>query len=271
MTIHSSAVIHPSSKIGSNVTIGPFVVIGPDTVIGDNCQIISNAVIEYTELGSGCVVFPQASLGFAPQHLLYKNEKTKLVIGSNCTFREGVTVHRGTTLDKGITQVGDNGYFMALAHIAHDCVISNDVIMANGAQLAGHVEIADRVFISALAGLHQRIRVGRCAIISGGAMVPVDVTPFAMIQGDRAILRGLNLVGMKRAGLDHETIRLIKDAYKVVFYSGLVLAEALKSPALNIENPQIKELKNFLSTPKRGFVRPESKVAFDDSEKEVLA
>ncbi len=269
MSIHPSAVIDPSSRIGDNVTIGPFVVIGPQCVIGDNCRIISNAVVEYTELGVGCIIYPQASLGLPPQHLGYKDEKTKLVVGKNCTFREGVTVHRGTAQDKSVTRIGNNGYFMALSHIAHDCVVGNDVIMANGAQLAGHVEVGDRVFVSALSGIHQRVRIGSFAMISGGAMVPVDVTPFATIQGDRAILRGLNLVGMKRGGLDRDTIRLIKEAYRVVFYSGFILAEALKEKALHVDNPQVKILRDFLTAPGRGFIRPLSS-STKGSEEEVL-
>jgi UDP-N-acetylglucosamine acyltransferase len=255
-TIHSSAIIDPSAKLGKNISIGPFVVIGPHVEIGDDTKIISHVAIEYTSLGKNCVVYPQASLGFAPQHLKYKNETTKLQVGDNCTFREGVTAHRGTPLDKSITIIGNNGYFMALSHIAHDCVIGNNVIMANSAQLGGHVKVADNSFISASVGVHQFVRIGMGTIISGGAMVSQDVAPFCIAQGDRANLYGLNLVGLKRTGVDRNTIKALKEAYQAMFLKGLTIDEALQNPSLNLNNSHVKIFREFFLEPKRGYIRP---------------
>lgn len=260
MPIHPSVIVHPTARLGNNVSIGPYVVIGPDTVIGDNCQIHSNVTIEYTEMGEGCIVYPHASLGFAPQSLSYKNEKTKLVIGSHSTFREGFTAHRGTIQDKGVTRIGSNCFLMAGSHVAHDCVLGDNVIFANNVLLAGHVEIGDGVFISGLAAIHQRVRVGRLALLSGGSMTVQDVAPFAIIQGDRSVLRGMNKIGMKRAGIDRESMKLIKDAYKIIFYSGLTLSEALKDPLFLENNPHLNELKRFLANSTRGLTRPASSV-----------
>lgn len=266
MSIHSTAIIHPGTKIGQDVQIDAYAVIGPDVVIGDRCRIWSHTTIEYTTLGNDCEVFPQASLGLAPQHLGYKGEKTKLLVGSHCVFREGVTVHRGTPIDKSITTIGDHGYFMALSHIAHDCRIGNRVIMANGAQLAGHVSVGDSCFISTTVGVHQHVRIGRGALVSGGAMVPLDVAPFTIAQGDRASLKGLNVIGMRRAGISRDSIRLVKEAYKTVFLSGLTLNEALTSLPLQNSDIAVAAFKEFLSTPKRGFVRPLKGSLTNDSE-----
>ena len=256
MPIHPTAIIDPTSKIDPSADIGPYVIIGPKTTIGPNCRLISHCVVSYTTLGEGSVVYPQASLGLEPQHIGYKGEETTLTVGSKTIFRECVTVHRGSMFEEGKTIVGNNGFFMAYSHIAHDCVIGNDVIMANGAQLAGHVHVQDKAFISTTVGIHQYVRIGWGAMISGGAMVPMDVAPFCVAQGDRATIYGLNLVGMKRAGLSRDDIKLIKQAYKVTFLSGLKLDEALKTEELNTPNAHVKIFKDFLSEQKRGFIRP---------------
>ena len=257
MTIHPSAVIDPGATIGAGVEIGPFAVIGPETVIGDRCRIFPHTMIAYTRLGNDCVVYPQASLGLEAQHLGYKGEPARVVVGDRCVFREGVTVHRGTAFDKSETVIGNDGFFMALSHIAHDCRIGDNVIMANGAQLAGHVEIGDRCFISTTVGIHQFVRIGAGSLVSGGAMVPQDVAPFCIAQGDRATLRGLNIIGMRRAGLSRESIKNVKAAYQVVFRSGRLLADALADPALHVDDAAVAVFRQFLSVPKRGFVRPE--------------
>ncbi|MCG3203887.1 MAG: Acyl-[acyl-carrier-protein]--UDP-N-acetylglucosamine O-acyltransferase [Elusimicrobia bacterium] len=261
MTIHPSAIIDPHARIGTNVSIGPFTVIGPEVEIGDDCQISSHVVIEYTKLGKSCQVYPQASVGLPPQHLKYKGEKTKVVVGDRCVFREGVTVHRGTFLDKSVTTVGNDCYFMALSHIAHDCRIGDNVIMANAAQLAGHVQVGNNVFISTTVGIHQFVRIGTGAMISGGAMVPLDVAPFCMVQGDRASVQGLNVVGMRRMGINRGDISHIKAAFKTVFNSGLLLNVALEDPTLTLDNPTVKTFRSFFMEPKRGFLRPKGRVA----------
>ncbi|OVE76636.1 acyl-[acyl-carrier-protein]--UDP-N-acetylglucosamine O-acyltransferase [bacterium F11] len=257
--MHSSAIIDSKAQIGVNVKIDAYSVIGPDVKIGDDCHIMSHTIIQHTQLGKGCLVYPQASLGLEPQHFKYKGEKTQLVVGENCIFREGVTVHRGTLLDKGVTKIGNKGYFMALSHIAHDCSIGDNVILANAAQLAGHTNIGNNVFVSTMVGIHQFVRIGTGALISGGAMVPMDIAPFCIAQGDRATLRGLNVIGMRRSGINRDSISKIKKAYHAVFMSGLKLDEALNDPALNINDDNVSLFKEFLSVPHRGFVRPENK------------
>lgn len=256
MSIHPSAIVDSKTKIGRDVKIGPYVVIGPDVELGDGTEILSHAVLEHATLGRNCKVYPQVSIGLPPQHLGYKNEPTRVVIGDNCTFRESVTVHRGTAFDHSVTRVGNNGYFMALSHIAHDCIIGNNVIMANAAQLAGHVKVGDNSFISASVGVHQFARIGKGAILSGGAMVSQDVAPFCIAQGDRAQLRGLNVVGMRRMGMDRPSMKLIKEAYKAIFLSGLRLEEAIKHPALLEQNDHVRQFREFFLEPKRGYVRP---------------
>jgi UDP-N-acetylglucosamine acyltransferase len=269
--IHPTSVVDASAQIGSDVEIGPFCVIGPNVTLGDGCRVISHAVIHYTALGPRCVVYPQASLGLEPQHLKYKGEKTRVEVGSDTIFREGVTVHRGTALDKSVTRIGSNCFFMALSHIAHDCVIGDNVIMANAAQLAGHVEVGENTFISTTVGIHQFVRVGKGALVSGGAMVPLDVVPFSIAQGDRATLKGLNLIGMKRSGIDRESIRIIKEAYKVVFLSKLSLAQALAQRALHINNPHLTAFRDFLTQSKRGFLRPSLKFKSEIRQEEPVS
>ncbi len=186
MSVHSTAIVDPHTKLGVNVQIDAYAVIGPGVTLGDECHVYPHTYIERTTLGEACQVFPQASLGLAPQHLMYKGEPTQLVVGDRVTFREGVTAHRGMPSAGGVTRIGNDCFIMALSHIAHDCHVGNNVIFANGAQLAGHVEIGDNAFISTTVGIHQFVRIGRGAMISGGAMVPLDVAPFCIAQGDRA-------------------------------------------------------------------------------------
>lgn len=259
MSIHPTAIVDSGTRIGKNVSIGPFAVIGADVEIGDGCQIWPHTTLEHTTLGKECQVFPQASLGLAPQHLKYKGEKTRLIVGDRTIFRESVTAHRGTALDQSKTIIGNDCYFMALAHIAHDCRVGSNIIMANGAQLAGHVQVADNCFISTTVGIHQFVRIGKGAMISGGAMVPLDVAPFCVAQGDRANIKGLNIVGMRRMGIDRDSMKLVKEAFKIIFMSSFTLAEALQQSALLDDNQHVKIFRDFFLEPKRGFLRPKGK------------
>lgn len=271
MSIHPSAIIDPTAHIGADVQIDAYAVIGPQVTIGDGTHIFSHTYIEHTTLGKECQVYPQVSLGLAPQHLMYKGEPTKLTVGDRVTFRESVTAHRGMPNAGGETTIGHECYFMALSHIAHDCHVGNKVIFANSAQIAGHVEVGDNVFISTMVGIHQFVRIGRGAMIAGGSMVPMDVAPFCIAQGDRSTLFGLNIVGMRRSGMSRETIKQLKTAYKAVFLSGLSLNDALEDPALNVNDNAVKEFKQFLSQPKRGFVRPAALSGADIDAEESVA
>lgn len=269
MSIHPTAIVDSSARIGKNVSIGPYTVIGPDVEIGDGCKIWNNVTIEYTTLGEKCEVYPNVTLGLAPQHLKYAGEKTRLVVGARTVFRESVTAHRGTPLDKSITTIGNDCYFMALSHIAHDCRLGNSVIMANGAQLAGHVAVGDNVFVSTTVGIHQFVRIGKGAMISGGAMVPLDVAPFCVAQGDRAEVKGLNIVGMRRMGIDRASLKLVKDAYKTVFHRGFSLADALEQPELKNPDANVKLFRDFFLEPKRGFLRPAA-LSKENAEEELV-
>ncbi len=268
MSIHASAIIDSKAKIGKDVSIGAFAVIGPDVEIGDGCRIWSHTTLEHVTLGQKCEVYPQVSLGLAPQHLKYAGEPTRLVVGDRTVFREGVTAHRGTALDKSLTKIGSDCYFMALSHIAHDCVIGNNVIMANAAQLAGHVTVGDNVFISTMVGVHQFVRIGRGAMISGGAMVPMDVAPHCVAQGDRATVKGLNIVGMRRMKMSRDDIRQVKNAYRAMFFDNLLLDEAVRTPELNVPNAHVKAFREFFMEPKRGFLRPAKSGSESESETE---
>lgn len=268
--IHPTAIIDSSAQIGSDVTIGPYAIVGPQVVLGDRCKIHPHAVLEYVELGPGCEVYSFASVGLPAQHLGYKGEPAKVVVGENTIFRENVTVHRGTAKDKCLTKIGKNCFFMALSHVAHDCVIGDSVVLANAALLAGHVQAGDRVFVSGTAAVHQFVRLGTGAMISGGSMVSLDVPPYGLVQGDRAVLRGINLVGLRRFGVSRETVRLVKEAFKIVFYSGQGLEEALSHPIFKSTDPCVNEIKIFLSDPKRGFVRPPTGSSTPDVEEAAV-
>jgi len=267
--IHPTVIVHPSAQIGRNVDIGPYSVLGPDVILQDGCRLGSHVVMEHAELGADCQVYPYVSLGFAPQHLGDKGENTHFKAGARNIFREYVTIHRGTQIDKALTQVGNDCFFMAYAHVAHDCQIGNNVILANSAQLAGHTIVNDHVFISTMVGLHQFVRVGSGALVSGGAMVSLDVAPFCIAQGDRASLKGLNVVGLRRRGVNRATMQLIKAAYKTTFLSNLPLKEALEHPSLNVESDHIAIFRNFLKSTKRGITRPALNVAAEEKEEVV--
>jgi UDP-N-acetylglucosamine acyltransferase len=259
LSIHASAIVDKSAQLGQNVEIGPYAVIGPNVRLGDGVKIHPHATIEHTTLGANCEVFPYAVIGLPAQHLRYKGEPARVQVGTGTVFREYVSVHRGTPFDASGTSttfIGNNCYFMGSSHIAHDCKVGNNVITANSAMLAGHVELGDNAFMSGLAGLHQHVRAGKCVMISGGSMVPFDIAPFCIAQGDRASIRGINVVGMRRMGFDRNAIRLVKDAYRAMFLSALRLEDALKTPELNVDNEAVKIFREFLSVPKRGVLRP---------------
>ncbi|MFN0118682.1 MAG: acyl-ACP--UDP-N-acetylglucosamine O-acyltransferase [Elusimicrobiota bacterium] len=254
--IHPSSVIDSSAKFGEDVEVGPFCVIGPNVQLGDKTKLISHVSISYTKTGESCVFYPSSSIGLEPQHLGYKGEPSSVVMGDRNVFREGVTIHRGSPAENSITILGNDNYLMAYSHVAHDCKVGNKVVMANNVLLAGHVTIQDNVFISGAAAFYQFSRVGRGSIVSGGTMAIKDVAPFCIAQGDRAKIRGLNIVGMRRLGMDRNSRELIKRAYKAIFLNALTIEEALKHPDVNVDNEFVKQFKEFFSQSKRGFLRP---------------
>jgi UDP-N-acetylglucosamine acyltransferase len=206
------------AKIGNNVKIGPYSVVGDNVKLGDNVEIMSHVCIDgHTTVGEGTKIFPFATIGYAPQDLKFKEEKSRLIIGDRNTIREYVTMHPGTEGGVMETVVGNDNLFMVGVHIAHDCVVGNNVVMGNMATLGGHVKIEDDVIIGGLAAIHQWTRVGRSAIIGGMSGVERDVIPYGAVKGERARLYDINIIGLRRAGVNRQEIQALKNAYDIIF------------------------------------------------------
>ncbi|HWK66813.1 MAG TPA: acyl-ACP--UDP-N-acetylglucosamine O-acyltransferase [Rhizobiaceae bacterium] len=265
--IHPSAVVETGAVIGKGSRVGPFCHVGPDVTIGENVDLLSHVVVMgATTIGDGCKVFPQAVLGALPQNLKHTGGRTTLTIGRNTIIRESVTMHIGSDTSRGATIVGDNGYFMAYSHVAHDCTVGNNVTMANGATLAGHCEIGDNVVIGGLTAVHQFARIGNNAFLSGCSAVPGDVIPFGLARGNLAKLRGLNVVGMRRSGMSKADIQAVRRAYRTIFDRSRPLSENLDIASRDFADSSIAmSLVAFLSERgKRYFVTPPLDGAIDD-------
>ncbi|MCL2473500.1 MAG: acyl-ACP--UDP-N-acetylglucosamine O-acyltransferase [Alphaproteobacteria bacterium] len=216
--IHSSAIVSPKAQLGENVSIGPFCTVGDDVQLGNGVQLVSHAVVDgITSIGDETKVFPFAALGLCPQDLKYKGEKSRLEIGKRNRIREYTTMHTGTEGGGMLTKVGDDCLFMIGVHIAHDCCIGNNVVMANNATLAGHVVIGDFVVIGGLAAVQQFIEIGEHAMIGGMSGVAQNVIPYGVIAGERACLSGINLIGLERRGFSKEDMNALRGAYKMIF------------------------------------------------------
>jgi UDP-N-acetylglucosamine acyltransferase len=256
--IHPTAIVDPRAEIAEGVEIGPYSVIEKDVVIGERTKIGPHVVIrERTRIGKQCHIFQFSSIGEAPQAFAYKGEKTTLLIGDQNIIRESVTLHRGTVPGGGKTIIGNNNYFMAYSHVAHDCQIGNQVVMANGATLAGHILIEDYAIIGGLSAIHQFCRIGTHAILSGITGVSQDILPYMMAAGSRAKLYGLNTVGLKRHQFSEQTIRALKKAYRIIFRSGLTLEKAIKTIEGDeiASTAEVQHLLQFIQGSKRGINR----------------
>lgn len=217
-SIHPTAIVDPNAKVAPSVSIGPYSVVGPHVTLGENVRLESHVVVTgHTELGADSRIFPFASVGHEPQDLKFHGEESKLVIGTNATIREHVTLNPGTEGGGLITTVGDHCLFMMGAHVAHDCRIGDHVIFVNGATVAGHVEVGDWAIIGGLSAVHQFARIGRHAMIGGMSGVENDVIPYGSVVGNRAHLSGLNLVGLKRRGFSRDDIHDLRRAYRLIF------------------------------------------------------
>jgi UDP-N-acetylglucosamine acyltransferase len=244
--IHPTAVVDPHAELAGDVEIGPYVVIGANVKIAEGAKIQSHAVIDgFTTMGRGNVVFPFATVGTIPQDLKYRGEPSELIIGDNNTIREFASLNPGTVGGGMITRVGSQNLLMMYCHIAHDCIVGNRNVIANGATLGGHVVIEDNVIVGGLVGIHQFVRIGSGAILGAGSMVSKDVPPFCNATGDRAKLHGLNVEGMKRRGFENAKIEAIRKAYRIVFRSKLKTADALEK--IRRELPALQELEQFIS------------------------
>lgn len=245
--VHPTAVVEAGAHLGRGVVIGPFCVVGADVHLEDGVELKSHVVVEgRTRIGTGTVVFPFAVLGQIPQDLKYHGEPGELIIGSQNRIREHVTMHIGTEGGGMVTRVGDGCLFMASAHVAHDCIVGNKVIMANNATLGGHVEVGDHVILGGLSAVHQFVRIGAHAMIGGMSGVESDVIPYGLVKGDRAFLAGLNLIGLQRRGFTRESIAALRHAFDRIFTDEGTLGERMDALAATAPDELVVGLLDFI-------------------------
>jgi UDP-N-acetylglucosamine acyltransferase len=256
-SVHPTARVHPAAVIGEGTVVGAGATIGPHVRIGRNNRIGASCIIDgHTQIGDDNVLFPFGSFGLPPQDLKYKGEATALVIGDRNVFREFVTIHRGTVTGRSATRIGSRNYLMAYGHVAHDCLVGNDTILSHGTTLGGHVDVDDFATLGGYVGIHQFCRVGRHAFIGGFSACTKDVVPFSKTVGNRALIYGMNTVGLVRRGFTPDTIHKLKAAYRLLLQSTLNTTEALNrisgDPALDC--PEVRYLVEFVRGAKRGVV-----------------
>ncbi len=256
--IHPSAVVDPAARIAPDVSIGPFCVIGQDVVLAAAVEVKSHVVITGdTQIGAGTVVFPFAVIGEIPQDLKFTGEKTRLRIGARNRIREHVTINTGTTQGGGETRIGDDGLFMAGCHIAHDCQVGDRVIVVNQSAVAGHCIIEDDVIIGGLCGIHQWVRIGKGAIIGAVTMVTHDVIPHGLVQGPRGVLDGLNLVGLKRKGVDRAEIAALRAAFQALKDGEGAFQDRARALQGQADSPMVQDMLAFILGPTdRQFLTP---------------
>ncbi|GHT91361.1 acyl-[acyl-carrier-protein]--UDP-N-acetylglucosamine O-acyltransferase [Alphaproteobacteria bacterium] len=261
--IHRTAIVSRNAKIGENVKIGPYSVIGEDVELKDNVEVMSHVCIEgFTTVGEGTKIFPFAAIGYRPQDLKFRGEMSLLIIGKNNTIREYVTMHPGTEGGRMETVVGDGSLFMVGVHIAHDCIIGNNIVMGNNVTLGGHVTVEDNVIIGGLSALHQFVRVGCGAIIGGMSGVEKDVIPYGSVKGERACLSGVNLIGLRRANVCNSEIHAVQKACDIIFSSDNTLLDNLESAENAFPNEAcVKEIIKFMRQKSdRSFCKPQRDV-----------
>ncbi|MCX5699726.1 MAG: acyl-ACP--UDP-N-acetylglucosamine O-acyltransferase [Candidatus Omnitrophica bacterium] len=256
MRIHPSAIVSPKAKLADNVSVGPYSIISDNVSIGAGTKIGAHCVIEgNTTIGKKCEIFTGAVVGSRPQDLKFKDEKVFLEIGNNNIIREYCTLNPGTA-EGSKTSVGDDNLLMAYSHVAHDCRVGNGCVLANNSTLAGHVSIEDKAVIGGLVAIHQFTRIGRLAIIGGCSKVVRDIPPFSTCDGHPARVYGLNLIGLRRNGIGHNSIKKIDQAFKLIFNSGLSAKHALARVEKEIEKTEeIIYLVNFVKSSERGLAR----------------
>lgn len=247
--VHPTSIVEPGAQLAPGVKIGPFCVVGSEAVLHEGVELISQvAVAGRTEIGAGTRIFPFASVGHQPQDLKYAGEPSRLVIGERCTIRESVTINPGTAGGLMETRIGNDCLIMANAHVAHDCVLGNNVVLANYVGIAGHCVIGDYVTFGGICVAHQFVRVGSHAFIGAHSMVDADVIPYGMAVGNRAVLAGLNLVGLKRRRFDREAIHSLRAAYRMIFSSEGTLRERVEDATeLFRQEPLVQDVVSFIS------------------------
>jgi UDP-N-acetylglucosamine acyltransferase len=246
--IHPTAVIEDGAEIGADVKIGPYSIIGADVSLGDGVHLHSHVVVGgRTNIGSETEIFPFASIGLAPQDLKYSGEESKLIIGSRVRIREHVTMNPGTEGGGLLTKVGDDCLFMVGSHVAHDCIVGNNVILANNATIAGHVHVGDFAIIGGLSGVHQFVRIGAHSMIGGMSGIEQDLIPYGSAMGDRARLRGLNLIGLQRRDFSRDEIHNLRTAYRLLFAQEGTMEERIEDVIkLYSEDEGVMEVVNFV-------------------------
>ncbi len=254
--IHKTATIEAGAQIHESVVIGPYAIIGKDVKIGKGTTVGPYTVIEGdTTIGENNRIFQSVSIGLVPQDLKFHGEAAVTIIGNNNTIREFVTIHRGTEAS-GKTVVGDNNLFMVYSHVAHDCVVGNNCVFANSVALAGHVQIGNYVIVGGISGVHQFSKIGDHVIIGSGSIVAQDIVPYALAEGNRTKLHGINIVGLKRRGFTDIQIKEIRDAHHILFRSNLRLAEAVKTLQEKYQSVKhIETIVEFINSSERGICR----------------
>ena len=250
--IHKTAIVDLKAKISDNVEIGPYSIIGPEVEIGANSIIHSHVnIVGNTKIGSGNQIYPFSSIGTPPQDLKYKGEKNSLVIGNNNKFREYVNINPGTEQGGGITKIGDNNLFMVYCHVAHDCLISNNTVLANNVQVGGHVTIQNSAIVGGSCAIHQFSRIGESAMIGGMTGVLSDIIPFGLSMGNRNNLMGLNLIGLRRSKVSNENIKKIQLAYEIIFKTPS-FRENIDQLNNDLKNNEfVKKILNFINSDKK--------------------
>jgi len=256
--IHPSAIVEPGAQIGPGCTIGPFAFIGPEVTLGADVTIRPHALVTgWTDIGPRATVFSFASVGEVPQDLKYAGERTRLIVGADCRIRENATVHLGTEGGGGVTRVGENCLIMAGAHVGHDAQLGDNVILANFVGVAGHVQIGDDVIVGASAGLHQFIRVGEGAMIGALTRVAHDVMPYGLVSAADGTLQGLNLVGLKRRGMERADIAALRAAYKRLAEGEGALGDLAQALMVESDSEVVREVAAFFTADsQRKFLRP---------------
>jgi UDP-N-acetylglucosamine acyltransferase len=266
-SIHPAAIVEDGARLGHGVQIGPWCHVGPNVILEDGVRLVSHVVVDgHTRIGAGTMLYPYASVGLPPQDLKYKGEPTRCEIGAGSQIREHCTIHRGTATGTGITRIGAKCLLMAVVHVAHDCALGEGVIIANNVVMGGHVTIHDNAVIGGSAAIHQFVRIGHGAMVGGVSGVEADVIPYGLVMGNRARLAGLNIVGLRRRGLDPAAIRRLRAAFRLLFsHEGVFAVRLAEARARYGEDPMVAEILGFIDAPsKRGLIRRSSRAVETD-------
>lgn len=255
-TIHPTAIVDPKAELADSVVVGAYVTIEADVTIDEGSTLAPQSRVDNgARIGKNCTIHQGAAIGSPPQDLKYRNEKTELFLGDNCTVREYVTLNRATT-HSWKTVIGSNCLFMAYTHVAHDCIVGNNVILANGSAMGGHCEIGDFVIIGGLTGIHQFSHIGAHAMLASGMRIVKDVPPYIMVGGFPAQYEGLNSIGLRRRGFARENIATLEQAYDALYRKGMNVSQAVEWIGANLERtPEVAALLDFIAKSNRGIIR----------------